>query len=162
MIVLFLVVIDNLLNIYSPVKVSASDQGSPSGIGFIWTPTDGILDSQTFISSKSSKSWWRMEFPVENVISGLVVYTRSLNPTELNQMNGFAVYIGNISGGNGSSNAQCGKPWAAIQTNEIAVNCSDGLTGRYLYVAAADSPDAALYLSEIGIYGCQGLSKSRL
>ena len=71
-------------------------------------------------------------------------------------MIGFAVYIGDFAAGNGSTNPMCGNPsWARYNTI-ILIDCTDTLVGKYLYVAAADRPGAALYLNEVIVNGCEG------
>ena len=71
-------------------------------------------------------------------------------------MNGFAVYVGDVSDGNGSKNAMCGKPWSKNSATAIDINCIDPLVGKYLFVAAAARDTASLHLNEIYIYGCEG------
>ena len=156
--------IDHILNIYSPVKVSASDQSDAASP--IWTPIDGLEDNQPWISVRASKSWWRLEFPTMNTVSRVVINTTELKFSQQQRMNGFAVYIGNTTDGNGSKNAMCGHTWEAREDktkykNEpswpwISITCSGNPVGKYLYVAAADSRNAVLYLSEISVYGCKG------
>ena len=149
------VIIDEVLNIYGPVNVIASSQRHFGGP--IWAPVDGMKSSTndlTWISLPSPRSWWRMEFPVRRAISSVVIHPKSLSDTERARMNGFVVYIGDSSVGNGSSNAICGKPWEAVSTSVIIVNCSINMFGKYLYVAGADVSNAVLYLSDISVYEC--------
>ena len=149
--------IDKILNIYSPVNITASDQRSANS--HVWKPIDGVkgpTSPDSWISLISAKSWWRLELQSRTVISRVVIYPRNLDSTRREEMNGFAVYIGDSTIGNGSSNALCGQPWEAIKASEITINCLGRLVGKYLYVAAADAPLAALLLSEISVYGCQG------
>ena len=151
------VIIDEVLNIYAPVNATASSQKLSGGP--IWAPVDGMKSSTndlTWISLASPRSWWRMEFPVRRAISSVVIHPKKLNVDERAAMNGFVVYIGDSPVGNGSSNAICGKPWVAIETSVIIVNCSINVFGKYLYVAGADVSSAMLYLSEISVYECQG------
>ena len=151
--------IDKILNIYSPVNITASDQRSPHGP--VWKPIDGVKgpsSTDSWGSLTSAKSWWRLEFQSRTVISRVVIYPRNLDSTRRKAMNGFTVYIGDSTIGNGSSNALCGQPWkATVEASEITINCLGRLVGKYLYVAAADAPLAALFLSEISVYGCQGV-----
>ena len=150
--------IDNILNIYSPVNITASSQKSANCP--VWKPVDGVKGPSTpdsWISVASAKySWWRIELQSRTVISRVVIYPRSLDGSKRTAMNGFSVYIGEYAIGNGSSNALCGQPWKAIETTEITINCLGNPVGKYLYVAAAAEPGATLFLSEISLYGCQG------
>ena len=152
--------IDNILNIYSPVHVTASDQRE---YGSIWKPIDGVIgleEETSWISLESSQSWWRMEFPHRIAISRVLIYRPPFNGqyrmVKTAALTGFAVYVGDFDVGNGSRNAMCGKPWRAVFDTVITFHCTDILVGKYLYVAAADRPRAALYLSEVVVYGCEG------
>ena len=146
-----------MLNIYSPVSITASGQRYPHGA--VWAPVDRISSStyyQTWISLSSPNPWWRIEFPAKRSISSVVIHPKLLSYADRVRMSGFSVYVGDSPVGNGSSNAMCGKPWAAVESSVIIVNCSINLFGRYLYVAGSDVSYATLYLSEISVYVCQG------
>ena len=106
-----MLLIDLILNFYSPVNVTASDQKNANGA--IWKPIDGIRgpkNDDVWASLGSVNSWWRMELPRKSAISRLTIHPRSLDSTKRASMNGFAVYIGDSPVGNGSSNAICGDP----------------------------------------------------
>ena len=159
----FSIIIDKALNIYNPVSITASSQNHAGGP--VWAPLDGIKSSTTdltWISVSSRRPWWRMEFSVRRAISSVVILPKSLSNSERARMNGFAVYIGDSPIGNGSGNAICGKPWAAVDTSVIIMNCFVNMFGKYLYVAGADVSNAVLYLSEISVYECQGFCSSVL
>ena len=147
------------MNIYSSAKVTASDQ---EGIGSIWKPVDGVTDiaqESAWLSLESSQSWWRLELPHRSVISKVIIHKPSFignAAVKSSAMNGFAVYIGDFPVGNGSRNAMCGKPWKAELATAILIKCIDILVGNYLFVAAAAKEKAALHLSEINVFGCEG------
>ena len=152
--------IGSILNMYSPVQVTASGQKE---LGSIWKPIDGLIGQEeeaSWISLQSSQSWWRMELPHRSAIDRVIVY----RPTFVGEgaavkktaMGGFAVYIGNFPVGNGSTNARCGNPQKATQHTVIPFNCGGALSGKYVYIAASAIPKAQLYLSEIKVYGCKG------
>ena len=151
--------IGSILNMYSPVQVTASGQKE---LGTIWKPIDGLIgqiEEASWISLQSSQSWWRMELPHRSAIDRVIVYTPPFvdnAAVKRTAMGGFAVYIGNFPVGNGSSNARCGNPQKATPHNVIPFNCAGALSGKYVYIAAADRPGAQLYLSEIKVYGCKG------
>ena len=145
---------DKILNIYSPVYVTASDQ--KEGFGSIWKPIDGVVGpnvEESWISLQSSQSWWRMELPRRIAVSSVVIHIPVLK-LETFVMAGFAVYIGDVSYGNGSKNEMCGKPWTVVYTTVIKFDCQQAPAGKYLYVAASDKKESALYLTEINVYGC--------
>jgi hypothetical protein len=154
-------VYDHILNIYSPVQVSASDPINAASS--IWAPIDGLEDTRTWISRSSSKPWWRLEFPTRTIVSKVAIYARKLEFEDLRRMNKFIVYVGDFPDGNGDKNAKCGKPWKTTETKnnyeprplQASVNCSKNLSGRYLYVSVADSGKARIYLGEISVYGCK-------
>lgn len=98
-----------------------------------------------------------MELPKRSAVSSVIIYTRSLDSKKRGYMTGFAVYVGDSVYGNGSRNAICGMPWAAAKTTVITMTCPDFPVGKYVYVAAAERSNAGLYLSEISIYGCEGI-----
>ena len=153
----FHVHVGNILNIYSPVRITASDERE--GYGSIWKPVDGVHGTSvktSWKSLKSSQSWWRMELSHHSAISRVVIYPPELNPGRIEAMNGFAVYIGDSSMGNGSSNAICGEPWKPSNVSMMTFNCLDSPVGKYLYVAAADRKISSLSLSEISVYECEG------
>ena len=114
----------------------------------------------SWISLPSSQSWWRMEFSQRSAISKVIIYTPTFSiqtaAEKESTMNGFAVYIGDSPVGNGSINKRCGEPWKAEHHSAITMTCPDTILGNYLYVAAADRPESALYLTEIHVYGCEG------
>jgi hypothetical protein len=157
----------NFLNIYSPVDVTASDQ---KGFGSIWRPIDGVSTGPkeaSWISLRSSQSWWRMTLPYINVIYKVKVFRPSYPELAHKDkalrnlaMSGFAVYIGNLSVGNGSKNAMCGTPWKHDYATAITFKCMNAPLGKYVYVAAADRNDAELQLSEVRVYGCEALEPS--
>ena len=143
---------------YSPVEITASDQRYT---GSIWKPIDGVSGTsveESWRSLHSSRSWWRMELPHRSPISAVVVYTPDFlyHRRNLKAMDGFAVYVGDSPIGNGSNNAICGEPWRADTTNVITFNCRDTIVGKYVYVSAAERYEAAVCLSEVSIYRCQG------
>ena len=152
--------IDNILNIYSPVHVKASNE--KEGFCSIWKPIDGVIGitvEESWAPLSSSLSWWRMELPRRSAISRVTVYIPAFEQKDILKrlaMHGFAVYIGDKTIGNGSKNAMCGKPWVVNLSSVIIFNCQHGLAGKYLYVAASDQDKAALYLTEIEVYGCEG------
>ena len=149
--------IGKILNIYSRVNITAS--GQHFGYSSIWKPIDGLYSpavQSSWRSLRSSNSWWRMELPHRIGISKVIIYTPERTSTITGQMNGFAVYIGDSSVGNGSHNAMCGRPWVASTTSVITINCTYTPIGKYMYVAGADRSGAQLYLSEISVYECEG------
>ena len=155
--------IGNILNIYSDVRVTASDQ--KEAFGSVWKPIDGVISlavEASWISLKSSRSWWRMELPRRTAISRVHIFVPFFSGknrvANIIAMSGLAVYIGDSSVGNGSKNAMCGKPWVPSYTSVLSIDCTDTLVGKYLFVAAADRPGAALYMTELTIYGCEGES----
>lgn len=150
---------ENILNIYSPIQVTASDQRC--SCGSIWKPIDGVRGPMVYsswISLTSLNSWWRMEFPNRNAISRVIIYLPILDFRRRITMNGFTVHIGDSPLGNGKSNAICGGPyaWNGSLTRIITVACEGSPLGKYLYVVAADRPGAALYLAEISVFECEG------
>lgn len=150
---------ENILNIYSPIQVTASDQRC--SYGSIWKPIDGVRGPMVYsswISLTSLNSWWRMEFPNRNAISRVIIYLPILDFRRRITMNGFTVHIGDSPLGNGKSNAICGGPyaWNGSLTRIITVACEGSPLGKYLYVVAADRPGAALYLAEISVFECEG------
>jgi hypothetical protein len=142
---------DNILNMYSPILITASDQFSSSNS--IWAPVDGVhvpLGEVAWRSLSSSNSWWRIQLPYRIRISGVVIYR-----PQGHDMNAFAVYVGDSPVGNGSSNALCGKPRQKTVTRLIAIGCTNLPIGKYLYISADDRPGAAISFSEISVYTCQ-------
>jgi hypothetical protein len=147
---------DNILNIYSPVNITASDQRSANSP--IWRPVDGVISSSVrdaWYSLPTGKSWWRIELRSRTLIFRVVIYPSSLDSSRRRAMDGFAVYVGDSVTVHGSSNALCGQPWMATQESAITMNCQGNCTGKYLYFTAADKPGAALFLNEISIHGCE-------
>ena len=145
------------MNIYSPVYVTASDQ--KEGFGSIWKPIDGVIGpnvEESWISLQSSQSWWRMELPRRSAVSSVVIHIPGLERLERFVMAGFAVYIGDVSFGNGSKNEMCGKPWTVDYRTVTTFNCQQAPAGKYVYVAASDQKESALYLTEIIVYECDG------
>ena len=155
--------IGNILNIYSPVHVTASDQ---KGLGSIWKPIDGVngkAEEESWISLPSSQSWWRMELTHKSTIFSVVIHIPSFHGKpngyrrgKLTAMTGLAVYIGDSPVGNGSKNTMCGQPWIAQMNTVISFKCTTPSYGKYLYVAGADKSKTELYLSEIVVFGCKG------
>jgi hypothetical protein len=150
---------DNVLNIYSPVNITASDQFRANGP--VWKPVDGVKALSTrdsWLSLSEGGSWWRIEFESEIIISGVIIYPGGLTSLERDRMDGFSVSIGDSVSGSANINALCGQPWQAPSTSpitEIRINCVGGLVGKYLYVTASDRLGATLYIGEISIYGCE-------
>jgi hypothetical protein len=145
------------MNIYSSVRVTASDQ--KNGHAAIWKPIDGVYGTTALASwksRKSSQSWWRVELPGSCAITKVLIYPAELNPGRMEAMRGFAVYIGDSSVGNGSRNAICGGPWEPKNTTMIVLPCSDMPVGNYLYVAAADRSISSLSLNEVSVYSWEG------
>ena len=154
----------DILSIYSPVHVTASDQ--KEGFGSIWKPIDGVVGpavEESWISLKSSQSWWRMQLPHRSAVSKVVIFIPSFhNSTQLDRlakltlMTGFTVYIGDYPVVNRRKNAMCGNPWIISTDTVITFNCTAILLGKYLYVAGPDRSEGILYVTEINVYGCEG------
>ena len=145
------------MDIYSAVHVTASDQ--KERFGSIWKPIDGVIGPEVeepWISLQSSQSWWRMELPRRSAVSTVNIYIPGISIVEKLVMRGFAVYIGDDTVGNGSRNKMCGKPWREYTHTVIVFDCQHASAGKYLYAAASDKDEAALYLTEIKVYGCEG------
>lgn len=162
--IVFSVTTDYTLNIYRPLNVTASGQKNPNGA--IWKPIDGVLDQSaqgssneySWVSVSLTSPWWRMELPRRTAISSVVIHTRMLDSSRRARMDGFVVYVGDSTHGNGSNNALCGAPWAAVDTRVIVNTCSNSTFGKFLYVAGAERAGVKLYLNEIYVYGCEGIS----
>jgi hypothetical protein len=143
------------------VRVTALSQKEE--FNSIWKPIDGVFETaeeSSWISLPSSQSWWRLELSHRSAVSKVVIYTPLFtgylsDRKKLVSMRGFAVYVGDLAVGDGRSNKRCGEPWKPTLAHKITRICTGPFLGNYIYVTAADTPGAMLYLTEITVYGCE-------
>ena len=149
--------IDNFLNIYSRVSIIASDQRT--AFDAIWKPNDFVhtpsLRQGAWESFQSARSWWRMEFPRKCAIFAVEI-TCSAHCKRL-LMAGPAVYVGDSVIVSSRSNVKCGKPLLTRSTSTMMFKCLDVLIGKYIYIVTAGRPEAQLFMSNIAVYGYEGV-----
>ena len=92
------------------------------------------------------------------MISRLVIdVPNNIDIADIRTMLTSTVYIGDSSDGNGNSNAMCeGILKANVNSDVIEINCTNTPAGKYMYIVAGNIAGAALFLTEISLYGCEG------
>ncbi|XP_065833912.1 cell adhesion molecule DSCAM-like isoform X2 [Oscarella lobularis] len=152
-------------DIYSGVVATARNELHTSSLAM--KAIDGSLQTfphACFRSFKQANTWWRTEFKEVRKISYIVI-TPLPEANALREMDGFDVYVGNVTVRRPRDNVPCRlspmvHPLSSGHVvTEMRVTCFGQPSGKFVYVVSSNrstSPTPSLSLCEVRFYDCDG------
>ena len=151
------VYVDQVLDISSPVKVTASSSILISGTrftSFIQADTSYVW-ANCFTSKLEANPWFRLELKSVTSIFNVQLEVRAQSGEELpadynpTGMANLSVYVSNSGTNRMEKNTLCGNPWAYQNTKMINLNCTRNLRGNFVHVIVPSSSPTYLAICSI-------------
>ena len=151
---------ENLLDILSPVKATASSSyETQSKMSFgpelaIQADT-GYVWANCFVSQKEPNPWFRLQFKSLTEIFNVRLGVRDKIGGELPRdfvlsgMNKLSVYVSESQELPSDETLMCGNSWKYTKSNIIDINCEITLSGHFVHVTVPSSSDTYLIICHI-------------